>query len=292
MRQSNDGSRARPEPRRGGRRLDSVRRALLDEGLSERTIRIYLHHLRAADWWCAQHGVSLTNVSAELLGEFVAVRPRTHATRRHLRTALKHYWRITGRRNPPLWVIHVPRKPRPRCRALSEADAALLERAARNAGGAMGAATLLGLYLGLRREEIASLRWDQLDDRGWVNIVGKGGVSASLPVHPVVRHALAQLPRSGPYVFPGEGSRAGSYASPVTVWLWVRRLSDEAGLLPVNPHQLRHTCLATANEATRDLRAVQEYARHARPETTAIYTRVSTKRLLAVMNSLSYDASA
>lgn len=51
---------------------------------------------------------------------------------------------------------------------------------------------------------------------------------------------------------------------------------------------LRHTALATANDATRDLRAVQEFARHARPETTALYTRVTARRLMEVAMSIDY----
>ena len=35
--------------------------------------------------------------------------------------------------------------------------------------------------------------------------------------------------------------------------------------------------IATANDATGDLRATQDFARHAHPETTAIYTRTTDR---------------
>ena len=52
--------------------------------------------------------------------------------------------------------------------------------------------------------------------------------------------------------------------------------------------QLRHTAIATANDRTGDLRAAQEFARHARPETTAIYTRATAKRLWEALLALDY----
>ena len=58
---------------------------------------------------------------------------------------------------------------------------------------------------------------------------------------------------------------------------------------PVATHVLRHTALATALDATGDLRAVQELAGHARPETTAGYTRVRRDRLEAAVSAISYD---
>lgn len=45
----------------------------------------------------------------------------------------------------------------------------------------------------------------------------------------------------------------------------------------------------TVAEYARVLRAVQEFARHARPETTSGYTRATKHRLLEVMRSLEYS---
>src|SRR5437588_567653 len=81
--------------------------------------------------------------------------PRTWASRKLLRHALRHYWEITARRHPPLAAIRVPVKPRMRCRALEPADACRLAAAARARHDDAGLAVLFALYLGLRREEIA-----------------------------------------------------------------------------------------------------------------------------------------
>lgn len=46
--------------------------------------------------------------------------------------------------------------------------------------------------------------------------------------------------------------------------------------------------LATANDNTGDLRAVQSFAGHAKPETTSLYTRANARRLAAVVASIDY----
>jgi site-specific recombinase XerC len=45
------------------------------------------------------------------------------------------------------------------------------------------------------------------------------------------------------------------------------------------------------NDTSGDLRVAQELARHASPETTAGYTRVSRKRMVAASASLSYASA-
>ena len=47
--------------------------------------------------------------------------------------------------------------------------------------------------------------------------------------------------------------------------------------------------IATALDNTRDLRAVQDLAGHARPETTAGYTRVRKNRLVDAVAALAYE---
>jgi integrase len=86
-------------------------------------------------------------------------------------------------------------------------------------------------------------------------------------------------------VFPG---RRGGHVTPTTVWTWSRRLGRVALGAPVATHVLRHTAIATLNDCTRDLRTAQEFARHASPETTVIYTRVRRDRLVAAVAAIDY----
>lgn len=257
----------------------------LSRGLSPRTSASYARILEAAAGRAARSGEDLAEISGHALVRLAATFPRTRASQAQLKAALGHWWVATERPNPPLWAIRPPRKPKMRCRALSEADAARLDAFARSEGGLAGAAATLGLYAALRAHEIAKLRWEEISD-GWLKVVGKGGVSAELPLHPSVLEVLGSLERTSEYVFPGRGRE---HVTGQTIWNWITALAVEGGVGHVSPHQLRHTCLATANDLTGDLRAVQELARHARPETTAGYTRVGQRRLAAVVISIDYS---
>lgn len=263
--------------------------------LGPRTIEGYIRQAREADWWCEQQGYTLRNVPAIVLAQYVDMRPKTYASRRALRCALVHYWAAFKRKDPPLWVLKVPRKPRAVCRALTEDEATRLASAARERGGLEGFAVLLGMYQGLRRSEIAAVAWHDFIDGDWLTVMGKGDVAAKLPVHPVVAEAARKLEREHPvWVFPGR-ARGGTnerHANPASVWKWIVTVAEEAGIENVTPHRLRHTCLAMANDVTGDLRAVQDFARHRRPDTTAGYTRTTERRLRAVLVALDYDKGA
>lgn len=91
---------------------------------------------------------------------------------------------------------------------------------------------------------------------------------------------------SSPFVFPGRFP--GRPISPATVWAWTKQVGEAAGIPELEPHELRHTALTTANDSLGDLRAVQTFARHSDPATTAIYTRTRKQRLRDVSESLDY----
>lgn len=272
--------------------------AFLRAGLSRKTVTVYLTVIRRA-----RRSLDLETVSATELRAWAEQNlTRGRSARSGARSALKAYWSATGRPDAPYPAVPVPRRRRMRCRALSAPEAGALARCAlarAHEGTRKGLAVLLGLYGALRRSEISELCWSDLTGDGWVRIVGKG-VERTIPLHPVLVEALEASRRSsvppGPTrrlqglddrVFVGQG---GGRLNPTTVWTWVRELAAEAGLPPVATHVLRHTALATALDATRDLRAVQELAGHARPETTAGYTRVLSDRLRGAALAVEYPA--
>lgn len=267
--------------------MRELRRELLARGLSPRSAKEYGRIIRKANEWCESRGHALSTVPSPVFMDFVHAQPRGWATRKCLRSALTHYWAIEGRTDPPSVAIKLPPKPRMVCRALEEDDARILAKAARERRDGPGLAVMMGLYLALRREEIARLRWDDFGrDFLEVRVLGKRAVLRTVPVHPRLRERLVEVAGDG-WVFPSK-RRGPGHVSPATIWTWVGLVSDEAGVPRVAPHVLRHTCLATQNDATGDLRAVQEFAGHADPEVTAGYTRASQRRLNAVMMALDY----
>jgi integrase len=269
--------------------------AFVAAGYSRKTIAVYLTALRRLDAWLSERGIELASAPLGSVVEYAETLPHTRSSRALLRSSLRAFWSTVGRAES-LAAIRVPSHPRMRCLALEDIAAARLAAAARARGDLKGLAVLFGLYAGLRRNEIARLRWRDIDQLGWVTLVGKGDVTRALPLHRVllesarsVRAGLAPppdgSPGSSPWVFPG---RWGGPVNPTTIWLWVRAVAHGAGLPPIPTHVLRHTCLATALDATRDLRAVQELAGHARPETTAGYTRVRRDRLVDAVSAIEY----
>ncbi len=273
-------------------RIAHYRQALLEEGLAPRTVAIYCAEIHRVEWWCEEKGYSLRNVPAVTLGEYVKLRPKTWGSQNLIRAAVKRYWEVFKRKNPPLWVLRVPRKPRMVCRALSDGEAHKLATLARARGGKEGLVVLFALYEGFRREEIATVRWDDLSAvEGWIRVVGKGEKQASLPLHPMVAEALSQIEHEDPvWVFPGQQGR--DHVNPSTVWEWVKKLGAEAGIENVTPHRLRHSALAKSNDTTGDLRAVQDFARHSKIDTTAGYTQTLTRRLVAAVNAVHYGEEA
>jgi integrase len=278
-----------PEPAGWEIRVRSFRSYLFERGLSDNTIRAYADAVRRAEQYLEGRRLTLPDVRASELVEYARTLPQTRDSLMILRNALRRYFAMLGRPDSALDAIRIPRKKRMVCRALDDNEAAALARVARGWGGPEGLAVLFGLYMGLRRSEIAKVRLDDVDEGGWLSIMGKGDLPAVLPLHPVIVAELARRTFDGPWVFPGAGGCG--HASPATIWNYVRRVSEAAGLEGVTTHRLRHTCLATANDVTEDLRAVQDFARHARPETTAGYTRSTAKRLLQVIAALDYGDS-
>ena len=134
---------------------------------------------------------------------------------------------------------------------------------------------------GLRVSEAVGLRRDEIDldrSRMWVRRL-KGGLSVEHPVEgnelrAIKRHLSA---RSGalPWLFVSERRQ------PLTrqaVNYLIAAAARRAGLGPVRPHMLRHSCgFALANKGY-DLRLIQDYLGHRDPRHTVHYTRTAGVR--------------
>lgn len=266
--------------------VGNLHEALLGLGLAPRSVSLYVRTIQSAERYFVAAGWELAQATAGQVATYSATKPLTFASRSLIRVALAHYWEIVGHPSPPLRAVRCPPKPAMVCKALDEDDARLLAKVARARGDRKGLAVMLGMYEGMRREEIATARWDGIIGSWWT-VIGKGAKSRTIPVHDVVADALIEFPHlPGPYIFPG---RVGDgHVSPASIWNWVREVADDAGIGLVRPHWLRHTALATQNDLVGDLRAVQTFAGHARSSTTEGYTRASKAALLRVSRALDY----
>lgn len=270
--------------------MDGYRDHLVSMDLSDKTVAIYNLRLNQAEEWCRNRKLHLFDITATEARTLAKSFPASNSCRSQLRSALKHYWEWVGRPNPPVGAIRVPKKPRGVCKAVTPDQARDLVKHSLG-WRPPGLAVLVGLYLGLRVHEIASMEWDRFSrDLDEYTVFGKNEVTATLPVHPVLQLEVRTSRRLGPWVFPGSHQREGSHVADATVNVWVKQVGAEVGLPRLIPHELRHTAIATVNDSTGDLRAAQTFARHARPDDTARYTRTTKQRLVEAVLSLDYLA--
>lgn len=129
---------------------------------------------------------------------------------------------------------------------------------------------LLAAYAGLRVHEVAKVRGEDVRG-GQLLVTGKGGISAAVPMHPVLAELAESMPAAG-WWFPS--STAAGHVDRVSVSLAISRAMRRAGVDGV-PHGLRHHFGTQALRAAGgNLRVAQRLMRHASVETTAIYTLV------------------
>lgn len=145
----------------------------------------------------------------------------------------------------------------------------------------------LAAYAGLRRAEIAGLRWNDISAEG-IRVKGKGGRARVVPLHPELRRELAEEAarrRRGKYgtgyrytacrcgcVFPGQ--QGGPMTPNALGKAATKALGDGWGA-----HSLRHRFATRAYRGSRDLLAVQALLGHSNPETTKRYTELATDAL-------------
>lgn len=138
---------------------------------------------------------------------------------------------------------------------------------------------------GLRNTEVRTLRLGDLDlDGGTARITGKGGRIRIVVIDPttasVVRAYLSDARPCLAAAGPGRQQalvlgRRGVPITRETLCWTMRRLSEDAGIRRVHPHQLRHGFATQLRRTGADLRVIQELLGHASLETTQRYAHVA-----------------
>lgn len=132
----------------------------------------------------------------------------------------------------------------------------------------------LALFAGFRAHEIAKVKGEDFDlIARTVTVTGKGGFTATLPLHHYVVEIAYQMPRRG-YWFPGVDR---GHQRRESVCGTLKDAMVRAGVTG-SGHWLRHWFGTALLEAGVDVRVVQTLLRHQNLATTEIYTKVSDVR--------------
>jgi integrase len=107
---------------------------------------------------------------------------------------------------------------------------------------------LCGWWAGLRLSEARELRWQPAEEWPWIDfernrvvlpaVFAKSAQDQWVPLHPVLRQALAELPRTGDLVFPFRSRKGGGRLSRNGITNRVLSIAGQAGV-KLSMHRLR-----------------------------------------------------
>jgi integrase len=130
-------------------------------------------------------------------------------------------------------------------KSLNEDEILAVWRTASAIGRPFGGLVQMGLLTGLRRGELAAMRWDWIDrDRLKITVPGKvmkNGREHAVPITNMIAKLLDETPdRGGGLVLPSEKRLGG--ATPMSGWSkMMTRLREASGVAGVGLHDLRRT---------------------------------------------------
>jgi integrase len=275
-------------------------------GLRERTREKYNTVLDVFEQVC--HPAKLRAVTERTLSLFVkGMRERKQPRKRtvglapmtmrnylvSLKTALG--WAVDQKLLPELPTfpeVKVPKKkPQP-------IPAESFEKLVGKAPDALWRAFLLcGWWAGLRLSEARELRWDASDRWPWIDfehnriilpaVFAKSAQDQSVPMHPKLRQALAELPRAGELVFPFRSRRGGGRLSRNGVTNRVIDMARRAGVR-LSMHRLRKGfgCRVAKTLGKGNAPVLHELMRHSSMQITMDYYATVDDVLQDAINEL------
>lgn len=205
----------------------------------------------------------------------------------------------------PNWTAHMLTEPKERVRELRHDEEEKLEAVERDE---YRAPRLFAQITGLRRREVASLTWPQIDwIAGTIRVVGKGDKPHAIPLTPDLHALLAPLRgQHETHVFTYVAKRTRTCPRskrrfvkgvryPITyegVSTHIGRGVAKAGLKDFRLHDLRHTAASRFQRANKDLRLTQALLNHSSPKMTVRYAHVDEDDLRdGLMRAVADNAS-
>jgi site-specific recombinase XerD len=184
----------------------------------------------------------------------------------------------------PMFPGDLPRQDHPLPKALDDAAAAKLLRAAQNDTRLLVRVTVeVLLRTGLRVSEYTGLRADAVVLIGaapWLHVpVGKLRDDRYLPLHPnlvtlIDEYRTRYVPVDHPLLLPRENGRP---LDRHTVTRMINKAGEAAGLPHIHPHQLRHTLATQAINRGMSLEAIAAMLGHRSLDMTLRYAKIANR---------------
>jgi len=184
----------------------------------------------------------------------------------------------------PMFPGDLPRQDHPLPKALDDAAAAQLLRAAQTQPRLLIRVTVeVLLRTGLRVSEYTSLRSDavvQIGAAPWLHVpVGKLREDRYLPLHPqlvqlIDDYRTQHVPPEHPLLLPRENGRP---LDRHTVTRFLNKAGAAAGLPHIHPHQLRHTLATQAINRGMSLEAIAAMLGHRSMDMTLRYAKIANR---------------
>lgn len=267
---------------------------MMMRGLLPRTQDQYIRHMRRFSAWLGRPPDTATS---EDLRNFQIQQHESGASAGTINgavSALRFFYTVTLRRRDLARGLVATRRPDNVREVLSVEEAARLLEAA--PGIKYKAALGVAYGAGLRVSEVAYLKIDDIDSKRMLIRVeqGKGGKDRNAMLSPQLLELLRLWWREGKrrgvmfphgWLFPGR-----SYTDPISsrqLHRAVKEAAEVAGIKRrISPHTLRHSFATHLLEQDVDIRVIQVLLGHSNIDTTAIYTKVSTRTIQAVASPL------
>jgi site-specific recombinase XerD len=270
------------------KQLELMKQKLATEGFSEQSIKVYGSMLETFLGFTGKDANQVTETDVrDFQFNFWVKNNYSGSTQRQFIAALKHLMSSLPDCKLDIEELVLPKKSRILPRVLSQEEVMVVLKNARNLKHLIIMSLLYSS--GLRVGELINLKVADINfDRKQIHIrraKGKKDRYVGLSNY-LVPSLLQYIENYQPdtYLINGQGSLQYTASS---IRKLIKRAAMQAGINKrVNPHMLRHSYATHMLENGVDIRHIQELLGHRKPETTMIYTHVSTKQLTDISSPL------
>jgi len=270
--------------------LDEFKDYLIGQRKSASTVHTYVYFIRLfLNFYADRQIEHIDNRSVELFIEQVIARNNySISSHRQCVGALKHFSHLRSNVAFEPDLLQRPKKDKKLPVVLSYEEVLRLIKVTKNL---KHRAMITLIYAtGMRIGELLNLELKAIDlQRNYIHIKNaKGRKDRTVPLGKQIRKILIAYAKTyDPKVYLFENDKTGERYSASSVRQFLKRNCQSAGIhKKVTPHTLRHSYATHLLDNGVDIRYIQEFLGHSKPETTMIYTHVSNRDLEQITDPL------